>query len=94
MYFVNTKLKNSRIFPLHKICYAHIRRYAAQIIRLYRLRKSFSGKLIMKKTVSLVPAIIMAACLASVIVSADVDPEIGINRIIVSTRLKPRRRRH
>ena len=32
----------------------------------------------MKKTVSLVLAIIMAACLASVIVSADVDPEIGI----------------
>ena len=30
----------------------------------------------MKKTVSLVLAIIMAACLASVIVSADVDPEI------------------
>ena len=36
----------------------------------------------MKKTVSLVLAIIMAACLASVIVSADVDPEIGINRLV------------
>lgn len=36
----------------------------------------------MKKTVSLVLAIIIAACLASVIVSADVDPEIGINRLV------------
>ena len=44
--------------------------------------KIFSGRTIMKKTVSLVLAIIMAACLASVIVSADVDPEIGINRLV------------
>ena len=36
----------------------------------------------MKKIVSLALAILMVACLASVFASADVDPEIGVNRAV------------
>lgn len=44
--------------------------------------KNIKEKNEMKKIVSLALAILMVACLASVFASADVDPEIGVNRAV------------